>query len=306
MATSIKKAAILLAFGAPDSIEDVGPFIKNVLKNRPLTDDFLQKTIERYRLIGGSSPLLNITRAQAKAMEDALARAGDPYRVYVGMRYWNPFIKDTLSQMKADGFKEAVAVIMSPFTSHVATGGYLVDVEEAQKAIDPSFRVKYVPNWHLNRQFIECIADNIKEAEKAFEKKEDALVIFSNHSLPMAALEGDAYEMKIHQTIEEIIKLAPVSYKAAYQSQGRLGAWLGPKTDEVIAGVKKSGKKGVIVVPLGFAADHVETLYDIDIFFKGLAASSGLIFKRTPSLNAHPRIIEMLCELVRTQGDRSL
>lgn len=304
MTTTEKKAVILLAFGGADSLDNVEPFIKNILKRKELGQDFIDKIRERYRVIGGKSPLLDITLAQAKALETALNSEGDCYKVYVGMRYWHPYIKDTISQMKADGFTKATGFIMSPFTSFMATGGYLTDIEEALKPLGGAPRIQLLSNWHIHEDFISCVVDNIKAALASFQKKEDALVIFSNHSLPLAALEGDAYEMKVIQSVDEIIKAFPIDYKIGYQSQGAANPlnWLGPKTENVIDSAKAMGKKGVIVVPLGFVADHIETLYDIDVMFKGYAESKGLIFERTPSLNTNAKFIGMLAGLINKFG----
>lgn len=304
MTTAEKKAVLLLAFGGADSLDNIEPFLKNVLKGRILPPEFVEKTRERYRVIGGKSPLLDITRAQAKALEDILNAGGGNYKAFVGMRYWHPYIKDTVAQLKADGYTDAVAIIMAPFTSHVATGGYLVDVEDAVRPYNGVPRIKFLSNWHIHEDFIACVVDNIKSALSSFERKEDALVIFSNHSLPVAALEGDAYEMKVNQTVAEVARAFPVDYKIGYQSQGGgnpLG-WLGPRTEDAIDFAKASGKKGVVVVPLGFAADHVETLYDIDVIFKGYAQSKGLIFKRSASLNTNPKFLGLLADLIKKYG----
>lgn len=307
MSKKKKKAIILLAFGGADSIESVGPFVKNIIKNRKVTPELVSKIEERYKLIGGKSPLLDTTIEQAAAIKKILADKGLEYEAYVGMRYWHPYIKETLAQMKADGIEEAVGVIMSPFTSRVSTGGYEEDIDEWFRSPDGGRpRVEIVKNWHINDLFIEAVIENIEAELAHFENKEDALVILSSHSLPWVALEGDPYEMLVHQTVDEIARRMPsVKIKFAYQSKGAgPREWLGPATEEVIEGAAKEGRKGVVVVPLGFVADHIETLYDIDILFKGIAEKNGLVFRRTPSLNAHPKLMKLLAELVVVYGER--
>src|SRR5574340_1543336 len=160
MSDKTPKGALLLAFGGADSIDSVEPFIRNVLKGRPLTEELIEKTRERYRLIGGSSPLLSITEAQAKAVGGILGREGGLYKVYVGMRYWHPFIKDTIGDMRSDGIKEAAAVIMAPFSSRVATGGYLTDVTEALSVCGGDLKIEYAQDWHREPLFIEAVAEN--------------------------------------------------------------------------------------------------------------------------------------------------
>jgi len=307
MSKKKKKAVILLAFGGADSIESVGPFVKNIIKNRKVTPELVSKVEERYKLIGGKSPLLETTIEQAAAIKKLLAEKGFEYEAYVGMRYWHPYIKETLSQMKADGIDEAVGVIMSPFTSRVSTGGYEEDIDAWSESPGGGLdRIEIVKNWHLGDLFLEAVIEGIKKELAHFENRDDALVVFSCHSLPWVALEGDPYEMLVHQTVDEIVKrMGLKNYKLAYQSKGAgPREWLGPAAEDVIEGAAKQGRKGVVVVPLGFVADHIETLYDIDILFKGIAEKNGLIFRRTPSLNAHPKLMKQLSELIIMHGER--
>ncbi len=295
------KGALLLAFGGADSIESVEPFIRNVLKGRPLSPDLIERTRDRYRLIGGSSPLLDITLAQAKAVAEILSRGEDFYRVYVGMRYWHPFIKEAVKSMLSDGIKEAAAVIMAPFSSRAATGGYLTDVDEALKDCGGALRVGFVRDWHKDPLFTDAIVENLEKELAFFTNPNDALVIFSNHSLPVAALAGDPYVQKITETAGEISKRLSIDYRISYQSQGAGPMeWLGPKTEDVIGEAKKLGKKGVVVVPLGFVADHVETLYDIDMLFKKAASGNGLIFRRSASLNTSLKFMELVANAIKS------
>ncbi len=309
MTSKPEKAVLLLAFGGVDSEADIEPFIRNVLKGRPVTPEMIEKAKERYRLIGGRSPLLEITRAQAKAVVELLNSDPDAffaYRAYVGMRYWDPFIKDALAGIKKDGISSAVAVIMAPFVSLVATGGYDADVTKAVEVQGGAPEVGFTKDFHINLRFIDILAENINRELEPFADRKDALVIFSNHSLPLSALEGDPYEMMIHQTAGEVLKKAgKFDYRISFQSAGSgPRQWLGPKTEDAILEAKRAGKKGVVLVPLGFVADHVETLYDIDILFKTTAASVGLVFKRCPSLNTNPKFMELLADLVKKHTER--
>lgn len=307
MSKKKKKAIILLAFGGADSIESVGPFLGNIIKNRRVTPELVRKVEERYKLIGGKSPLLDITTEQAQAIKKHLADKGFEYEAYVGMRYWHPYIKDTLAQMKADGIEEAVGVIMAPFTSRVSTGGYEEAIEEWSDSPEGGLdRVEIVKNWHIADPFLEAVIEGIEKELAHFDSRDDALVILSSHSLPWVALEGDPYEMLVHQTCDEIVKrMGLKNCTIAYQSKGGGPTpWLGPATEEVIEGAARKGHKGVVVVPVGFVSDHIETLYDIDIVFKGIAEGKGLIFRRTPSLNAHPKLMKLLADLVVVYGER--
>jgi len=300
MSNDAKTGVLLLAFGGVESLDDMEPFLKNVLKGRALPSGLLEKITERYRLIGGKSPLLDITRAQAAGIGKIL---GDKYKTYVGMLNWAPYIPDTIKEMKEDGIKEALGLIMSPFTSPVATGAYERIVDKTVLDLDNTPKIKMLSNWHVHRGFINIIITKINEALEGFDNRKDALVIFSNHSLPRDMLEGDPYEMKVQQTIESLGRFLDIEYRTSYQSQGSSNViWLGPRTEDVILEAKKAGKEGVVVVPLGFAADHVETLYDIDILFKATAENAGLRFARTTSLNTTPEFIALFADIIKKTG----
>lgn len=297
--TDPKTALLYLAFGGADSVENCEPFIKNVLKGRPVTPELVEKIQERYKLIGGRSPLLDITTAQAKGVDAVLRAQGTEYPYYVGMRYWHPFIKDTMTRMKADGIRRAIAIIMTPFNTLATASGYHADVEAAQKELDGSPSVEFAREWHQMPLFVKAIIGNVQSELSNFADPKDALVIFSTHSLPMTVLEGDPYEMQIYQTVEKVMAKIPTDWKIGYQSKGAgPREWMGPSTEEVIEQAVKMGKKGVVVVPLGFAADHIETLYDIDILFKGYAVSKGLAFRRTESLNTNELLMKTLADIV--------
>jgi len=300
MSTGKKIGVLILAFGGADSLENIEPFLKNVLKGRHFPSGLVEKITERYRLIGGKSPLLEITRAQADGICEIL---GDKYKPYVGMLNWTPYIPDTIARMKADGIKEAVGLVMAPFTSPIATGAYELTVEKTLNDLGKTPKIKMLSNWHVHPVYIDIILAKINEALADFEDRQNALVILSNHSLPRDLLEGDAYEMKLNQTVDAIGARLDVECRRSFQSQGTSNVvWLGPKTEDVILEAKKAGKEGVVVVPLGFAADHVETLYDIDILFKATAENAGLRFARTTSLNTTPEFLSLLADIIKRTG----
>jgi len=286
---------MLLAFGAAESIDKIGPFLERVMRGKPVSEELVERTRERYELIGGSSPLLEITRAQAAAIEEIMRRKDENYKVYVGMRFGEPLIRDAIGEMLGDGVAMVAAAIMSPINTLASTGGYARDVARGITLAGGGIEVEYINGWHLQPAFIKATAARVEEALKVFDDKADALVIFSAHSLPMTLLEGDAYEMQVNQSVNEVVKLTGVDYRVGYQSKGNgRQVWLGPSTDELIVEAKKTGRKGVVIVPIGFAADHVETLYDIDILYRKTAESLGLVFARSESINTDPAVMEML------------
>ena len=309
MDNSKKTGVLLLAFGGANSIEEVAPFIKNVLKGRLVTDELLSRSRERYSLIGGSSPLLDITRAQARALEERLNSVGGSggnaeFKTYVGMRFWDPFIKDTIREMWADGIERAVAVIMAPHSSRASTGGYDNDVQAALKTTGAVPDIVYVGPWHTHPLYLEALTDNIKAALAAHPNPEKTLTIFSAHSLPVPMLKNDVYVKKLEETIARVTEVTalealPLKSRLAYQSKGGGPVpWLGPDVEEVIGEAKAGGYEGVLVVPLGFVSDHIETLFDIDILFKETSEAAGLKYSRAESLNTNEKFIEMLAEVV--------
>ncbi len=268
-----------------------------------MPESVIKNIEERYSLIGGKSPLLDITRAQAKAIEEALNKSGEIYKVYIAMRYSRPYIKDALKEMRDAGYKDAIGLVMSPFNSPVSTGGYITDFEAASAEEAGLPQLFFVSDWHVLPRFVDAVMEKIDEGMASFAGKDDVLVILSSHSLPISALEGDAYEMKVHQAVDLIGKRLKTDYKAAYQSKSSgLKDWLSPSVEDVMAEAKKSGKTGVLVVPLGFVSDNIETLYDIDIHFRKTAESLGLVFKRSASLNTSPKLMGLLAELIRNRN----
>ncbi len=299
-----QKAILLLAFGGADSLEDVEPFIKNVLAPREPAPELLTDAKMRYSMIGGSSPLLGITRSQALDLQELLLKEGkEDIRVYVGMRNWTPYIKDTLKEMKEDGVTEAVAVIMAPHQTPVATGGYNKAVEEALAELGEGLTVEFADSFEPKANFNNAIMENMQTALTGLmdiRDKEKIVYIYSAHSLPIPALANDPYVSLIEETVDGLnAKFTKYNSKIAYQSKGGGPVeWLGPTVEEVMEEAKEEGMLGVLVIPVGFVSDHVETLYDIDILYRDKAKELGLTFARSPSLNTSAYFIKALKETV--------
>lgn len=292
---------LLLAFGGPDSLDSVEPFLKNVLAGRPIQPQIAEKAKERYRLIGERSPLLDITRDEASALEKALRGQGVPLKVYIGMRYWHPFIRDTIKEILADKVSRVIAISMAPHNSKASTGGYRIEVEKALEKLGAKISVSFVDNWHRHPLFLEAVREKIEEALSMFPDRGGVHVIFSAHSLPVRLVEGDPYVSQLRETIEDLVELTGIkNWTLAYQSKGGgPGEWLGPDVAEVLENLAREGEKNVLLVPVGFVSDHVETLYDIDILYRKKAQSLGLNFRRSASLNASPKFIEALAAIVK-------
>lgn len=302
METSYQHSGILLlAFGGPNSLEDVEPFLKNVFSGRPLNPFVVNQVKERYQLIGGKSPLPEITERQARSLQDNLKKRGTLCEVSIGMRYWQPSISQAINTLHAKGIKKILCIILSPFSTEAATGGYNRAVYQTIKEFHQTMIAHFVSPWNTNVRFLDAAADRVKEGLALFSANIRASVpiVFSAHSLPLEHLNDDPYVNEIKKTIAGVItRLEKHEWYLAFQSQGKEGAWLTPNVEEVLKDIAASGKKDVLVVPLGFVSDHLETLYDLDFVLRKKALDLGLNFNRAPSLNDSPQFIEALTEVI--------
>lgn len=297
---------ILLAFGGPDSLDSVEPFMERLMKGRKPTPEIIARAKEKYKLIGGKSPLPEITQKQAAALETRLNKVcGKPvtFKTYVGMRYWHPLIEEAIEQMVSDGLTKAFAISMSPHNSQVSTGAYIEEINRVVSEKNLDIEIEMIKGMHKNPTFIDAVAEKINSALDKFpkEKREDVQVVFSAHSLPASYIEsGDPYVEELEETIKDLLKkLGPISWHIAYQSKGTIsGAWLSPMVEDVLREIAQEGHKEVLLVPVGFASDHVETLWDLDILHKKQAEDLGLHCERSGALNDSPKFIESLASMV--------
>ena len=320
--------------GGPDSLQAVKPFLYNLFSDRDiirLGPSFLQKpiasliisrrlkkVIEAYSLIGGKSPLLDITNAQAKALEESLnssrftVHGSRSFKVYVGMRYWHPFIEDTLKEIYRDGIKKIIALNLYPHYSVTTTGSSikafksaLVRVyrcegyrEEKYCLSCPPVTVRLTPSWYNHPFYIEALVEKIQQGLEEF-KGQKPIVLFSAHSLPQKFIDGgDPYVNEINGTIEAISKKIDIEWHLSFQSKSGPVKWLEPSTEEMLHELSKKGVKNILVVPISFVSDHIETLYEIDILYKNMAMELGINLKRIESLNTSPKFIEALTDIV--------
>lgn len=295
---------LLLAFGGPDEPEAIEPFMQNLMGGRVPPPALVEKIKARYGLIGGKSPLPEITAAQAAELQHQLEARGGGYKVAVGMRYWRPFIEDAVVQLLAAGVNKIVGLSMAPFYSQVSTGAYKEELDRVTASRgEAAPQVKMAGPIYDNPLFLEAVAKKVAEgiAEIPADRRNNLQIIFSAHSLPVSYIfEGDPYVEQFKFTVRTIAeKMKLDNWHIGYQSKGGgQGEWLGPMVEEIMDQVKGQGATDVLVVPVGFVSDHIETLYDIDIAQKGYAASIGLNFHRTASLNTSPLFIKALADTV--------
>ena len=299
------KALLLLAFGGPRSLDEVELLLTRLFKGRKPSPDQLERVKERYRLIGGCSPLPEITSDQAEALEKELNARGHAFRSYVGMRYCHPLIEETLKQIVRDGLKEVVALPMAPFQSRASTGAYIEEVDKIIKTLDGGVSVSFVKGWHCHPLFIEALREKIEEGLAEFEPtvRRGVHLLFTAHSLPRSIIEKDPYVKEIEESIKGVVgSLDARPWHMAFQSKG-VGPeeWVGPDVESVLTELSGQGVGEVLVVPIGFVSDHIEILYDIDILYQEKAKALGIVLKRTPSLNTSEKFIQALASAVEEQ-----
>ncbi len=297
-------AILLMAMGGPDNLENVEPFLLDVRGGRPTPPELVEEIRARYRATGGKSPAVGITQDVATKLEQRLNEAGgERYRVYVGLRHWHPFIKETYAELLRDTPKHITGLCLAPQQSSLSTGAYRKKVEEARSALQNTCPVSYVGSWHRHPGLISAIIENIDHALLKFPADVRATmpVLFTAHSLPECIVAmNDPYPDEVRGTVEAVTALLrgrPTRF--AYQSQGRSGEqWLGPTVESVVDELARGGHRQVLVAPIGFLCDHVETLYDIDIELKQFAAGLGIQLERIAMLNDSPALLDTLISVL--------
>jgi ferrochelatase len=267
---------------------------------RPTSPEIVHEVRERYREIGGRSPILERTWAQARALEAVLNASGQDFKAFVGMKHWHPFIKDTLAEMCAQGIERAVGVVMAPHYSQMSIEAYFKKVEEAKSSV----QMARINDWHLLPEYLNALAKRVRSSLERFPEsaRADTPIIFTAHSLPERILEwGDPYPKQLQATVDGVMKiLGPHPHTFAFQSAAiSKEPWLGPDASEPINRYADEGKRNIVICPIGFVCEHVEILYDVDIVYQSLARTLGVRLERIDMLNDEQEMISGLARLVR-------
>jgi len=313
---------VMMNLGGPKTLDEVEPFLLRLFADREIIQlpfqDHLGKFIatrrapkvrKLYDAIGGGSPILHWTEAQGRAMCDKLDRVSPetaPHRFYVAFRYTTPFADDAVRAMHADGVTRAIAFTQYPQWSCSTTGSSLNDLWRSLKrtGLEDAFSWSIIDRWGEHEGFVRAMASAVHDGlhQYAESERDDVLVMFSAHSLPLAVIDrGDAYPSEVAASMSRVVEAAGLRnpYALTFQSEVGPVRWLGPSTETAIRQLAARGQKNVLVVPIAFTSDHIETLSEIDIEYGELAHSLGMHgFKRVPALNARPDFLEALADIV--------
>ncbi len=316
-----KTGLVLLNLGGPETLADVEPFLRNLFLDREIIRLPFQSKLgpfiarkrapriqKLYDAIGGGSPIRRLTEAQARGLEqrlDALSPETGPHKAYLGFRYAPPFAEDALRAMARDGVTRAVAFSQYPQYSCTTTGSSLNDLWATARrlGLENAFQWSIIDRWPKHPAYVEALAETVREGLERFapEERDEVLVLFSAHSLPVSVIErGDAYQREIETTVRAVMDVAGIRnrHRLSYQSKVGPIKWLGPQTDDTLQALPKEGITKVLVCAVAFTTDHIETLSEIDIEYGELAHHAGIQrFERTPALNDRPAFLDAIAEL---------
>lgn len=296
-------AVLLMALGGPDSLDNVEPYLLDLRGGRPTSPELVEEIRERYRATGGRSPVLEITRELAAKLE-----ARRPVKVFVGLRHWHPFIAEAWGDVIDYGPERVVGICLAPQYSAMTVGKYVEKLADARADVGGGeLPLSAVRSWATHPGLVAALVERIREALRRFPEGERAQVpvLFTAHSLPERIVrDGDPYPDEVRATMEAVIAGLPAGQPTsfAFQSQGRSPEpWLGPEVEPTLDALAAGGVPGVVIAPIGFLSDHVETLYDIDIEFRARADKLGLRLERMEMLNASDALADTLAALVDEQ-----
>jgi ferrochelatase len=295
---------LVMGYGTPGGPGDLEAYYTHIRGGRPPSKEMLEELASRYEAIGWS-PLNEVTHRQADGLQERLeAVAPCRWRVYVGMKHAPPFIGDIVRRMAGDGISEGVGIVMAPHYSRMSTGTYIACAEEARRALPQPFPMTYVERWGEHPGFLDAVADRLTAARAELPEaiRAETPVVFSAHSLPERVLAwADPYPDELRRTAAAVAERTGVRrWTLAYQSAGRTAEpWLGPDVRDAVRQLHQAGDRSVVMCSIGFVADHLEVLYDLDIEVRDLCASLGMRFVRSASLNDHPLMLDALADLVR-------
>jgi ferrochelatase len=303
-------AIIVVSFGGPDGPDDVIPFLENVLRGRNVPRERMLEVAEHYYHFGGKSPINGQNRALIAALERELVEHDLRLPIYWGNRNWHPLLVDTLRQMTADGVRRALAFVTSAFSSYSGCRQYREDISRAQQDVGLSApQVDKLRVFFNHPGFIEPMVERTRDAlsQIPVERRENALLVFTAHSVPQAMADGCRYETQLREACRLVSEgVGRSEWQLAYQSRSGppQQPWLEQDVGDLISGLHEKSPlhdaplKDVVIVPIGFISDHLEVLFDLDTELKSLCDTLGINMVRAATVGTHPRFIRMIRELI--------
>ena len=291
-------AVLFIAFGGPQGHADIRPFLQNVLRARRIPPERIEAVAHHYELFDGVSPITEITERQARGL--ALP-------VHVGMRNWRPLIEDTLRTMAGQGVRRIIGLIAAAQRSYSSCEQYKQNVWQAQEALRADGvappDIVYAGDWHRQHGFLDAVAARITDARATLpaEVRERARVVFTAHSIPVTMTAAGTYQRQLMESAQGVAaRLGLAEWALTFQSRsGRPeDPWLEPDVNDYLRAERQRGLEAVVLSPIGFVADHIEVLYDLDTEARATCDTEGIASARASAVNDHPGFLDALAEVV--------
>jgi protoporphyrin/coproporphyrin ferrochelatase len=312
-------SVLVISFGGPQGLDDIRPFLANVLRGRRVSLERVEEVAHHYELFGGVSPITAITRQQAEGLRVRLESAGQPLPVYVGMRNWHPLLPDTLREMYAAGRRHAIGFITAAQHSYSSCQQYRENVTSARAELRKDghdVEVTFVGSWFDHPLFIAANAAHVTQALARLPEsaRVAARLVFTAHSIPVQMAQASRYESQLKQSARLVAEQTGMhDWALVYQSRsGRPGdPWLKPDVCDYLRRERAAGLSAAVLCPIGFVSDHIEVLYDLDREAADVSREIGLLMTRAESVNDDPRFLDMMADVVlrtinRFEGGRPL
>jgi protoporphyrin/coproporphyrin ferrochelatase len=297
-------AVLFVSFGGPEGMDDVMPFLKNVLNGRNVSAERMLEVASHYECFGGVSPINEQNRSIISALWQELKTDGPDLPIYFGNRNWHPLLADTLRQMRDDGIKDAIAFVTSAYSSYSSCRQYLENIAVARAAVGPDApRVHKIRPFYNHPDFIRANVEQIEAALRMFSEvgRASAFILFTAHSIPESMAQNCEYQVQLNETCQLVAReLGAHEWQLAFQSRSGppTQPWLGPDVCDYLRELKKNGVNNVVIAPIGFISDHMEVVYDLDVEAKQLCSEIGINMQRATTPGTHPAFIKMIRELI--------
>jgi ferrochelatase len=302
-------AFLLLSFGGPEGMDDVMPFLDNVLRGRNVPEERKREVAHHYELFGGISPINEQNRQLLNAVKGEFAAHGLALPVYWGNRNWHPMLADTLRQMRDDGIKRALAFVTSAYSSYSGCRQYLDDIEHARAQVgEGAPEVEKLRAFYNHPEFVQANVDHVRDALAAIaeSRRPDAHVAFTAHSVPLSMADNCLYVSQLQEVMRLIALSLDLSrYELVFQSRSGPPSqpWLEPDIGDHIKALAQNGVADVVVAPIGFVSDHMEIVFDLDTEASQIARECGINMVRARTAGTHPRFVTMIRQLVHERLD---